>query len=461
MSICEEIRERAAEALTGARVDKNAGVLCAVSGGCDSVVLMHAVKAAGWRTGAAHFDHHTRAGESAADAQFVCEMALRTRIEFIGGGWDAALEGSPSGNFEEAAREARYAFLIETAQERDYAAVATGHHADDQAETVLMRVLRGTALQGMEGIQSLRQEGPLCIVRPLLTCSRQDLEDYAAEAGLAFRNDATNADTLFKRNRIRHELLPHLREAYNPQISRALSRLAQAASVENAYLEEQTNRLRESVLARTGLLLREPFRAAHLALQRRLLAQLCRGYNIEPAFDRIEEAVSFMVEGAVGQACGLGGGVLLRHAKEGTEIVAPGAETPMPQSEAALRVPGEAQFMGRHFLACLLPQAPAGPIADLCSAARQVFDADKLGDCLSIRPWQPGDRIEALGLDGSKKLKKVFSEQGMPQLERARTPVITGEGGIAWVAGGPVAQWAAVTDDTRRWVLIEVRDAAD
>lgn len=459
MSVCERIRERVAAALREVGIDPALGVLCAVSGGCDSIVLLHAVKAAGFRTGAAHFDHHTRNGESAADAQFVCQLAVNQRVAFVGGGWDAAESELPGGNFEEAARQARYAFLYEAAQNRDFAAVATGHHADDQAETVLMRLLRGTGLHGVEGIHGSRCDGPIPVVRPLLACMREELEAYAKEAGLEWRTDATNADMGFRRNRIRSELLPHLREAYNPQIGLVLSRTAEVAGAENAYMEAQTRALGKAVVVRPGFLLREPFRQAPLALQRRLLAQLCREHGIEPAFERIDEAVAFLLEGAVGRACGLGGGFLLRHAKGGTEVVGPGEAALDAAAPVALPVPGEARAMNRHFLACLLPEAPEEPMNVFCNASRQVFDAAKVGDCLSIRAWKPGDRIEALGLEGSKKLKKIFGEQGVAQSKRPHVPLLAGKEGIAWVVGGPVADWAAVSPETQRYALVEVRDA--
>lgn len=225
--------------VTATPVCREAGVV-AVSGGADSVSLLRVLAAC--RTGTltvAHVNHHLRGEESDADAAFVRELAAMLKLECRVKSVDVAALG---GNLESTARRVRYEFFHELAAEVNAAWVATGHTADDQAETVLHRIVRGTGIQGLRGIA--RQASPGCepggahVVRPLLTVTRADIIAHLAELGQPFREDSSNADPRFTRNRIRHELLPLLR-TFNPDVVTALARLAEHASEAHAIIVEK------------------------------------------------------------------------------------------------------------------------------------------------------------------------------------------------------------------------------
>ena len=212
-------------------------VLCAVSGGADSVCLLHWLKSESTELGievaAAHFEHGIRGGESLRDMRFVEEICAQWSIPLFTEradvpGW--ALEHSMG--LEEAARDLRYDFLFRTAREHGFDRIATAHNANDNAETVLFNLTRGTGISGLCGIPPVRDN----IVRPLLETTRQEIEEYLAENGLEHTEDSTNADTEYSRNRIRNLAVPVLREI-NPSFETSVARTVQLLRSDNDYLE--------------------------------------------------------------------------------------------------------------------------------------------------------------------------------------------------------------------------------
>lgn len=223
-----------------------AGVV-AVSGGPDSVALLRALAScrAGSPLVVAHLNHRLRGAESDADEGFVRDLAASLGLEFAVEQTDAAAQANEAGeNLEATARRLRYEWLASVAARWRFGWVATGHTANDQAETVLHRLLRGSGLKGLRGIAARR---PLAsgveVVRPLLQVTREEVLAYLAAEGQSYREDRSNADLRLTRNRIRHELLPHLAERYNPAVVRVLTRLAEQAEEVYAGAEEEARRL--------------------------------------------------------------------------------------------------------------------------------------------------------------------------------------------------------------------------
>lgn len=246
-------------------IPTGATVVCAVSGGLDSVAMLHGLYAVnrrrkcGWTLHVAHFDHALRP-DSAGDARFVERMAESLDLPcHIRRGAVKRLAASAGRSLEDAARTARYQFLHRVARRVGAKCVAVAHHADDQAETVLHHILRGTGLTGLAGMRVCRpisMQSSICIVRPLLGICRDDLEAYAAAERLTFREDTTNADTRFTRNRIRHELLPLIESDFNPTVVDALVRLAEQARLADSAITRLANELlQRASLSRTAQLL--------------------------------------------------------------------------------------------------------------------------------------------------------------------------------------------------------------
>ncbi|MFM7057796.1 MAG: tRNA lysidine(34) synthetase TilS [Planctomycetota bacterium] len=231
------------------------GLLVAVSGGLDSMVLLQATADLARRAprpvAATHLNHNLRGAASVQDADLVRQSTARLGVQLFEGCLSAGeLEADSTGSLEDAARQARLKFLKCTAEEQRFPVVLTAHHAADQAETVLHNILRGSGLKGMRGIPVSRTLGPsVRVLRPLLDVSKQELQRFAREQSIAFAVDETNTDPRFTRNRIRHELLPRLREQFNPTIDEAILRLAE----QSAELLDVADGLADEVLHKAVL----------------------------------------------------------------------------------------------------------------------------------------------------------------------------------------------------------------
>jgi tRNA(Ile)-lysidine synthase len=406
-------------------------VVVAVSGGLDSVVLLHLLRFApelgGLDPVAAHLDHRMRP-ESADDARWVTELARAWAVPIELG----AAPAVPRSEAE--ARDARYAFLEEVRARAGARWILTAHHADDQAETVLFRVARGTGVAGLRGIPVRRG----ALLRPLLSVWREELAEYAAAHGLAHRVDASNADPRFARNLIRHRVVPALVEAA-PGARRSLVRLARVAAreerawrvllpglLEAALLERSPERV---VLARDALL------GWPDALQARVLRRCARelGGGLDEAGTR--SLIAFTKSGASGRSQPLAGGVVV--AREFDRIVLErsgprGEERPL-EITAADAGQGVAEIGGRRWTARWARErfSAASDPARLVTAA---FAVARLEFPLRLRGWRPGDRIRLPY--GSKKLKKLLGESRIPMSERETLPVLAdARGRVLWVPG--------------------------
>jgi tRNA(Ile)-lysidine synthase len=253
------------------------GIVVAVSGGADSVALLRALDASRsprqpFPLIVAHLNHQLRGGDSDADEAFVADLharliaAGRPRLTLCIARRDIAAQARAEGaNLEALARRERYRWLAEAARTHGVFRIATGHTANDQAETILHRLLRGSGLRGLRGIAAQRELEPgLTLVRPLLSATREQVLAYLGELGQSYREDATNSDLRYTRNRLRHELLPHLAERYNPAVVRVLASLAEQA--EEHYHEEERAAL--ALLAEAEL---PPAGALRIFDRRRLL----------------------------------------------------------------------------------------------------------------------------------------------------------------------------------------------
>lgn len=403
-------------------------VLVALSGGLDSVVLLHLLRflVEDWQLelGAAHFDHRMRPG-SEADAEWVAALCRAWGVPLERGAARRSLRS------EAAARAARYRFLRAAARRRGAGRLTTAHHADDQAETVLFRILRGTGLSGLRGIPARRGR----IVRPLLPFRRAQVEEYAHAAELAWREDPTNRILSFARNRIRHEVLPLL-EQVTPGATGALLRLAEhardAEAAWDAVLEALLPGVIERVTDEAVELARPRLLAYHSSIRARLLRRLLRRYGSVPDRAGTMAALEFISGGASGGQMRLAGGVRLEREFDRIRLRrATRAAPAAPEQPLVIAVPGgagRARIGGRRVEA----HWTSGTGEDVAGA--ETFDAGSLRFPLELRGWHPGDRIRLPS--GSKKLKKLFLERRVGRSERARVPLLVDAGGrILWAVG--------------------------
>ena len=404
-----------------------AKVVVAFSGGLDSCVLLHLLRFAvpeHLDIVVAHYDHGIRV-ESAADALWVrglCEawgLPLRT---------ERPREAVRS---ENAAREARYDFLEKIRREVSASLVLIGHHADDQAETVLFRVLRGTGISGLAAIPRSRDPA---IFRPLLGFWRMELEVYARRAHLVWREDASNEELTYARNALRHRLLPDAERFVAPGARRALVRLARIAAEDEAawedLLEGILGSLEAEELEHGPAFSREAFLRLHPAVQGRVLRVLVRRFGVTLDDPGTRLAVEFSGSGRSGTGIDVGGGVELRRQLDCLVL----RRTSPTQPDRPLSIPDVGPGSGYVLLGGeRIRVSWGGDDAEPCEhCERLCLDAGQFP--LLVRSREPGDRIRLSG--GTKKLKKLFLEARIPSDHRGHIPVVVDAAGeVLWVPG--------------------------
>jgi tRNA(Ile)-lysidine synthase len=401
-------------------------LLIALSGGLDSVCLLHLLRfpRASFELHAAHFDHGMRA-DSARDADWVRGLCRA---------WNVPLAEQRSGRpprSEAAAREQRYDFLHGAAVAAAADVILTAHHADDQAETVLFRLIRGTGVAGLAGIPARRGQ----VVRPLLPFPREALRGYAAAVGLRWREDRTNADPGYARNRLRHVVLPSL-EAVRPGAARHIAALAQrAAESETAWRHVVEGALGDVLTARgedAFALARERLLGYHPHVRARVLRHLLNELGCRPDRTGTRVAAEFISAGASGSRIDLAGRVRISREFDTIRLSREprahgGTDEPLRIRDAR---PGAGRFTaaGQRYEArwTLARQEPHARCA--------VFDLASLQFPLELRGARPGDRLRLTY--GSKKLKKLFQEQRVGRGARAHVPVLCdAQGAVLWAVG--------------------------
>jgi tRNA(Ile)-lysidine synthase len=410
-------------------------VLAAVSGGPDSMALLDVLSLIGgeWklRLVVGHVHHGLRA-EAGADAAYVEQVSGHYGLPYLLRRVDVRGRVAATGeSVEEAARVLRYAALEEMAREVNARGIATGHNADDQAETVLMRILRGTGVAGLAGIPSKRG----LIIRPLLSVRRQEIIAYLRERKVGFRTDLTNESLDMTRNRVRLELLPMLERDYAPRLRDHLWRLAEIARQDNALLESLAGAefARQRQALPDGLAL--PF-APELppALRRRVwrlaIAEV-RGGLEDISFAHLRDIEQL----TPGQEAHLPGARVVHEA--GRLVFLPsGASSTVTIPELTLTAPGRVCYAPAG--CCITTETSPSPFP-IESGDVAVLDAGAVKGRLVMRSWQPGDRFRPLGAPGERKLQDIFVDAGVPRRLRSRVPVVLDEEGIIWLAGFRIA----------------------
>lgn len=420
-------------------------VLVAVSGGADSVcllALLHEMRERALLPGIelriAHVNYGLRGEESEGDEAFVREMGGRLGVPV-----DCAqvrLMPKSGGTIQSRARDARYAFFGRLLQEHKMAAVATGHTADDQAETVLLWLMRGAGANGLTGIPVKRDGG---IIRPLLGVTRQRVLDYLAFRGVSYRSDSSNGTPAYRRNRIRQEVVPSLR-SLNPRIIEVLARgadiLAGDAAVLNEIEQKRWGSIVQEVSSGRVVLDGGRLAAEPLGLQRRLVRRalaMVRGGPTGLTFRHVSDILERVVEGTHGTGLNLPGGLMVARTHGFIVMeygVQQGKNVFLSESTGGvpLPVPGEISIRdrGRRLLAV---NGVHGS-----SDGRTVFvvDSARLGGPLSVRNWKRGDWFCPLGMRGRrKKLQDFFVDRKVDRKMRGVIPLVVAPAGIVWVAG--------------------------
>jgi tRNA(Ile)-lysidine synthase len=439
-------------------------VLVAVSGGADSIALLtllHAL-APKWKLKltVAHLHHGIRGREADADARFVRAYARRLGVGYIEGRVDVPrLAHRKKISLEMAGREARYAFFAAAARRRHCAAVATAHTADDQVETILLKLARGAGAQGLAGIPFAARRGNLKIIRPLRDNDRNALRQFLRRRRLTWREDATNADRSYLRNRVRHEVLPLLESTLNPQIRLALRRAAEILDKENDWLDTLTRDLLADCARDmpAGALNARRLAAQPQAARRRVLRAWLAEHGADSAlldFDVIDRLDKLVMERRGQDAVSLPGKYLVRKQRQCLHL----SRAPLAAPAAfrvSLKIPGITRLTsaGLRVVARVAPgicrEKPAG-IGHYPARASLSLAAWRRRRIV-VRSWRPGDRMAPWGLAGSKKVQDIFTDGKVPRDRRGRVPLFACGKEIVWIPGYRIA---------RGWEVPNAKDKA-
>lgn len=460
---------------TGQMIRRGESLLVGVSGGVDSVVLLAvmrelAEKLGIGRLGVAHLNHGLRGENADRDEAFVSALAKKWGPTFYMDCADVAgFAEQHRLSIEDAARRLRYEFLHDTADKEVYDKIATGHHADDNAEQVLMNLLRGSGPAGLAGIPPIRED---IIIRPLIKVFRKEILAFAADRNLTFQEDETNTDIRFLRNQVRHQLLPLLAKEYNPEISRNLNQVAEIFSAEEVWHHELVDELfDQACLEMTGkLIVLSTFIIMTLpvAAQRRLIRKAIKSAKNDLrriTFEHIES---------------------IRNCLKDNDYFS----LNLPDGITIVRKQGELRFLSdsvkktaaldrrNDFCYTLLEQGPQNKtleveeingrfdfivlnkedLPDITSSNENTafFDADKLTYPLTVRNIFPGDRFSPLGLSGTQKVKDFFINTKVPRPQRARCPVLVSGDEIIWLVGYRTSEIGKITEETQNILKAEL-----
>lgn len=435
-------------------------VVVAVSGGPDSVCLLSVLQELALSLHVAHLDHLFRGKESADEALFVADLAKKLNIPATVEQFDVPAYCRERGLSPQAgARAVRYGFLRRIADETGSSRIATGHTADDQAETFLMRLLRGAGVSGLSAIPPLREN----IIRPLLDVTREEVLDYLAANGLLFKTDPSNNRPLYTRNRIRLEVLPVLKR-FNPRIVETLAAEAALLRDENEALDSHLSACASRIMSRDDervTVKREEFNTLPPAFRRRLLRKfvdLAGAASSGLSAVQIDEALLFMAAAQTGRTMNLTQGLVI--AREYDRLVV-SAKSSSAGFTNTLTVPGIIA------ISALGMEVKTALCADRTRAAEDInylwqaeFDYDKIGPLLTLRSRRPGDRFQPAGMGGrSKKLQDYFVDEKVPRRKRDAVPLLCSGEDILWVVGLRTDERFLPGPETRRALVVQLRIA--
>ncbi len=432
-------------------------VLVAVSGGADSLCLLDVMATLSPRYDlqlhVIHVDHGLRP-ESGEDAEFVREVAayyhlpcrvVRVRVE--------RRKGKEVYSPEEAARRARYEAFQEVARELRADRLATGHTADDRAETLLLRIISGAGPEGLKGIPPVRD----IYIRPLIEVYRREVEAYVRHLPFRPRLDASNLDLRIPRNRVRHELLPLLEKRYNPAVRKVLCREADTLYHMVELVEERVREVEEravDVRDQEVVVDRQRLLEAPVLLQRQVLARALRRAGGEVNHHLVEELRRRFLEGGENPWLDIGPGLVARRVYDRI-IFGP---RPVPGEWDEVEVTGEGTFRlpGWTLRVAVEPWNGGDPKKAVQSPLEALLDADRLRFPLKVRGIRPGDRFHPLGAPGTRKLQDFLVDLKVPLERRKDVAVLESEGEIAWVLGMRIDERFKVTPETRKVVRMRL-----
>ncbi len=426
-------------------------ILVAVSGGLDSMVLLHSLYALSgkysWRIAVAHFNHGLRGPESDADQCLVSKFSEQLKLKITLGDWIKDPKPIKEQGLEMAARERRYEFLSKAAIKHRCKYIATAHHADDQAETFLWRMMRGSGgegLGGMRPLSSLARKPEIKLARPLISVNRSSIKEYADDNAVPFREDSSNSDPKFLRNKIRRKLIPYLKIYFSSEIQTSICQSQNLVSTDSDYVKQSARERIDSDK-------RTPFSILHVAVQRWAIWHQLIELGVEPQFYLIES-----LRTSPDQLISLNSTERIDCDRNGIIHLQPIKTLAFCKKQKVINI--GTQWAKHEFsnlaISCRTTQKrPSGFDGEL-------FDADKLSKKIILRHWKPGDRFQPIGCQFDSKLQDIYTNSKVGAAEkRTRILACNDSGTPFWVQGLRIGEMAKITSNTKRylswkWILI-------
>jgi tRNA(Ile)-lysidine synthase len=425
------------------------GIVVGLSGGPDSVCMLHILNSLRQlydiRLYAVHLNHMIRGEEADRDEQYAREFSNQLGIPFISRSIDVpSFAAEHQMSEEEAGRYQRYKLFEEIAQKVGAKRIAIAHNMNDQAETVIMHFLRGSGISGMGGIRPIRAGR---YIRPLIYCTREEIEAYCSEQGLSPMHDSTNSEDIYARNKLRLELMPYLQNNFNPNIIECISKAADLARQDDDYLNSRALIELEKIKKKDGISVSE-FNLLHISIKRRiirLVIEKAKGSldNIESK--HIEDCIDIISKGRTGKCISLPDGVICRIQYDCFQILKRNIIEDFQYSlpDSGIVYVNEADMM----VSTRLFRKKDGQFFD--DRFIKYFDYDKIGNGLIIRNRRNGDYICPKGMKGTKKLKDYFIDKKVPSDKRQSALIIAAGSEVLWLIG---------MRDTRNYKIDEVTE---
>ena len=437
-------------------------ILVSVSGGPDSVALSSILVGLRdkfkWDLQIAHINHKLRGKESDKDLEFVKKLAAKYESQFHSNSFDTrrfAREHKLS--LEDAARQIRYEFLEKTANKIKADKIALGHTQDDQAETVLMRLFRGSGILGLSGIPIKRGK----FIRPLLETSREEVLKYLKEKKLPYRIDKSNLTDKFLRNKIRHKLLPWVKKEINPEIISTLSRTAAILNEIKQFLDKEIEK-RFKNLSKTSkgkiLLDLQKFYSLDNVLKRNLVRYSWTNLTAEIyplEFKQVDRVLDLVETSQVGKRVNLKNGY---WAELNSKHLVVFKKQPN-KYKISIKFPGEFKLNGYNLKAQIIERKKLPEKIRTKSENQAYLDWEKLKTPFNLRCYLQGDKFRPLGMKGNKKLSDFFTDSKIPRHQREETLLLTSKGKIAWIVGQRISDEFKITNKTKKVLALQFFNA--
>lgn len=443
------------------------GIVIALSGGPDSMCLLHLLNSVKdelkIKLVAAHINHMIRGVEADEDERFCGEECKRLGIEFYSKRIDVNKYCADNGlSSETGGREIRYNFFKEIMNKKQFNKVATAHNANDQAETILMRIMRGTGLEGLGGIP-VKREG--IYIRPILFMKREEIEEYCTINNLKPRIDKTNYERIYNRNKIRLDILPYIRENFNAGIVEAINRMSILLQEDSEYIQEQVDKCFKEFCRKENdyyIITEEVFKL-HKSLYKRVIRKVIKEltgdkYDIESI--HVNQVVE-LAEGSTGKKIDLPKNIVITNIYGDLKVAKRVDENNIEKDSILIKkeeIDKKTLYFAEGIISFdVLNNNNNNEQYNFQNNLIKYLDYDKIVNAIVVRYRKQGDRINPIGLKGTKKLKDIFIDMKIPKDIRDTIPIVQIDDDIAWVVGVKVSDKFKITQKTKRILKIEYR----